>query len=317
MDDATQRPLAPRLLAAGMALPFLLALLAHMAGPTPAPVAAAPSRGALVFDQYLIDQGKALPTQEVIEAFNFTNRGKHPVEIQSLEPSCGCLRPRLGVLETKPASTNTPGSADDAAAVVRRRQEKKIYEPGEAGYFTIRVQTANQKPGQQEYTVKVKYKDPEPRETIVSFRVELPDEQVLVRPPALAVYQMGQASMETKGVQFEVTDRRKQHLNVEKVTCTCKGLEYRGIEIRATGSEVDEEGVWHERFEVKVPAKFPQGHTETTIAIYTNDPASQYNVLKLPLYLEGPDPRRMFDSQIQQTGGTALKSAKKKLKMPR
>jgi hypothetical protein len=299
MDDATSRPLAPRLLAAGTAVPFALAIFAHIAGSSATPVALPPVRGALVFDQYLVDLGHVPATQDVIAYFDFTNRSSRPVEIQSLEPSCGCLRPRLEKFERRidrPAADAVEGTSPNNS---RPRVEKKVYEPGEGGFFSVRVQTANQSPGQKEYTVKVKYRDPEPREAVVIFRVVLPDEQVLVRPIALMFYQLGDGNSESEPQKFEVLDRRGQHLNIAKVECS-----HPDIKIEETTSEVDEAGVWHGRFEVKVPNQLPPGQTETIVRIHTDDPADQYHVLRIPLYLVGPSPRRKFDGQIQQTGGT-------------
>ena len=300
MLDATPRPLAPRLLAAGMAVPFLWALVAHLAGPVPSPVAAAPARGALVFDQYLVDLGNVPATQDVIAYFDFTNRGSGLVEIQSLEPSCGCLRPRLEKLQRKMAVPAPEIAKDKTPAGVNPQLEKKLYEPGESGFFSVRVQTANQNPGQKEYTVKVQYKDPEPRETVVIFRVVLPDEQVLVRPLALAVYQLGEGNINTEAQKFEVTDRRGQHLKIVKVECS-----YKDVQVEEVGSEVDDEGVWHGRFQVKVPAKLPPGHTESMIRVHTDDPAEQYSVLRVPLYLEGPPVRKNYDSQVQPAGASS------------
>lgn len=300
MEDAPARRLVPSLLAAGMALPFLLALVAHVAGPYPAPVAAGPTRGALAFDQYLVDLGPVPATQDVAAHFDFTNRGSHPVEIVSLEPSCGCLRPRLGKIDETP----TTSRRDPTAAAPRPWVEKKVYEPGEEGFFSLRVQTANQSPGQKEYTVKVKYKDPQPRETLVTFRALLPDDQVLVRPIALMFYQIGEGSRATPPREFEVIDKRPEHLNIARVECS-----RREIEITEVGNEVDEDGVWHGRFVVTVPDKLPPGHSETIIRIYTDDPAENYRVLRIPLYLEGPDPR----NRIQQTGGTKSKT---RIKLP-
>jgi hypothetical protein len=312
MADATPRRLAPRLLAGAVAVPFVLALAAHIAGSTPSLVAVPPVRGALVFDQYLVDLGHVPATQDVIGYFDFTNRGKHPVEIQSLEPSCGCLRPRLEKLERSFEGPPPGPVAGTPASSPRPRVEKKVYEPGEGGFFSVRVQTANQSPGQKEYTVKIKYKDPEPRESLVTFRAVLPSELVLVRPPALMFYQLGDGNGESAPQKFEVTDRRAKHLNITKVDCSLAD-----VKIEESGSEVDDDGLWHWRFEVKVPNRLPPGQTETIVRIYTDDPADQYHVLRIPLHLVGPPARRNLNGQIQQTGGTASsKSGAKKMRLP-
>jgi hypothetical protein len=153
MEDARREKLTQRLTAAGLAFPFLLAVAAQAVGPKPAPMAAPPERPALAFDQYLVDLGLAPPSEEVHAHFEFVNRGRHPVTITDIVPSCGCLKPTL---------------------------KKNEYQPGASGYFFVRVETANELPGQKEYRITVKYTDPEPRETDVTFRVALPDNQVNV-----------------------------------------------------------------------------------------------------------------------------------------
>ena len=174
-----------------------------------------------------------------------------------------------------------------------------MYEPGETGFFSVRVQTANQSPGQKEYTVKVKYNDPEPHEAVVTFRAILPNEQVLVRPIALMFYQLGEGSGDSEPQKFEVIDRRGQHLQITKVECSRSD-----VRIEKESSEVDEDGVWHGRFQVKVPVQLPPGQAETIVRIYTDDPADQYHVLRIPIYLIGPHSSGAGQGKIQQTGGT-------------
>src|SRR5215471_10682065 len=110
MDDAYRRSLRRWLPAAGIAVPFLLAVAAHISGPHARPVAAAAPRPALAFDQYLIDKGMIPPSEEAFAYFDFTNRGRAPVEIIQLVPSCGCLQPQL---------------------------KKKLYQAGESGFFVV------------------------------------------------------------------------------------------------------------------------------------------------------------------------------------
>src|SRR5579863_4082336 len=92
MDDAIRRRFWNRLPAAGMVLPVFLALLAHIAGPKPGPVAAAPPKPALAFHQYLVDLGNVTASEDVVAHFDFTNRGSNEVEITELVASCGCLQ---------------------------------------------------------------------------------------------------------------------------------------------------------------------------------------------------------------------------------
>ncbi|MBS0260755.1 MAG: DUF1573 domain-containing protein [Planctomycetes bacterium] len=298
MADASQRRLMPRLMAAGMLIPFTLAVAAYVSGSKPTPISPPASRGALVFDQYLVDLGHVPPSQDVAGYFDFTNRGKHPVEITALEPSCGCLRPRLEKLDRRGEARVVHQGSNGSAPVAPERVEKRIYEPGEDGFFSVRVQTANQSPGPKDYTVKVKYNDPEPRETVVTFRAVLPEEQVLVRPIALMFYQLGSGSGDSAPQTFEVIDRRKEHLKIVKIDCSRPD-----VKITPSTSEVDEDGSWHGRFDVTVPNELPPGQAEAIVRVHTDDPADQYHVLRIPITLVGPPPRGV-NSHILQTGGT-------------
>jgi hypothetical protein len=270
MEDAHRRLLIHRLPMAGIVLPFLVAVAFHAAGPRPRPLAAAPSRPALAFDQYLVDRGKVAPSEEVRAHFDFTNRGRATVTNIQLVPSCGCLQPQLS---------------------------KKTIEPGESGNLVVRVQTANQNAGPKEYTVAVRYEDPEPRESIVVFRVDLPENQVFVRPKVLTLYQPGDESVPPQYI--ELTDRRGKgrHLNITSAECT-----RHFVETQIEESEVDENGHWHEHLKITVSGKLPPGRTDAMIRIVTDDP--EYRNLRVPLRLEGPAPRKRIDSHLQTVGGT-------------
>jgi hypothetical protein len=268
MDDAQRRSWIRRLPIAGMAIPLLFAVAAQLIGPRPRPVAAAPARPSLAFDQYLVDLGAVGPSEEVFAHFDFTNRGPAPVANIQLVPSCGCLQPRLN---------------------------RESYEPGEAGHFMVRVQTANESPGPKEYTVAVKYADPDPREANVVFRVVLPENQIFVAPRALVLFQEGASSLPPQ--EIEITDRRGGHLNITRVDCT------RNVaQVEMAGSDVDENGNWHGRLKVTLPAKLPPGRMDAMIRIFTDDP--DYRMLRVPLILQGPTSRKIRDPHLQTTGGT-------------
>ncbi len=267
MDDAMHRLSIRRLPAFGIALPFVLALAAHFAGPRPGKIAAAPARPALAFDQYLVDLGPVAPSEEVRAHFDFTNRGHSLVTVTDLVPSCGCLQPQM---------------------------KKKSYRAGESGNFLVRVQTANESPGLKEYTVTIKYTDPEPREVDVIFRVVLPDNQVSVRPRALAFYQLGgqRAAPGIEPQKIEVTDCRARHLNITRVECS---REIADVELEE--GEIDGAGHWHGSLKVAVPNRLPPGRVEAVVRIFTDD--SQYKVLRVPLIIEGGSPRKMSDPQFR------------------
>jgi hypothetical protein len=282
MDDATRQRFLSKLPAAGIALPFVLALLAHVAGPRPGPVAAAPPPPALAFHQYLVDLGQVTASENVLAHFDFTNRGSKDVEITELVASCGCLQPHL---------------------------KKKAYKPGESGFFTLKIQTANQAPGQKEYTVTVKYNDPQPQEALVIFRVALPDDQVLVRPIALFFYQLGEEQSRDESVSpgsldvihqnFEITDRRSRPLSIQRVECSSPDAK-----VELQDDEVDETGTWRGRFRVSIENRLPPGRHREVVRIFTDDPDDRYQVLRVPLFMEGPSRRKKIDRNVRQAGGT-------------
>lgn len=282
MDDAKRRRFLDRLPAAGMALPCVLAVLAHIAGPRPGPVAAAPARPALAFQQYLVDLGHVPASENVLAHFDFANRGSQDVKITELAASCGCLQPHI---------------------------KKEVYKPEESGFFTLRIQTANQAPGQKEFTVSVKYNDPAPQEALVVLRVALPDDQVLVRPTALSFYQLGDesqgeelTSLQRIGIapqDFEVTDRRREHLNIQRVECSNPDIQFERQE-----DGIDEAGTWHGRFRVSIEKGLPPGRHQEVVRIFTDDPDDRYRVLRVPLYMEGPRRRRKIDANVRPVGGT-------------
>ncbi|HEY2251943.1 MAG TPA: hypothetical protein VGH74_12815, partial [Planctomycetaceae bacterium] len=91
----------------------------------------------------------------------------------------------------------------------------------------------------------------------VVMRVLLPDDQVLVRPIALFFYQLGdervgdESTALTKlGIapqNFEVTDRRSRHLNIQRVECNNPDVLF-----ERQDEEVDESGTWHGRLRVSM-----------------------------------------------------------------
>jgi hypothetical protein len=155
--------------------------------------------------------------------------------------------------------------------------------------------TANENAGQKEYRVTVKYTDPEPRETDVTFRVMLPDNQVSVKPRALTIYQFGQ---EPQTEEIEVIDRRARHLTIKSVESS------RSIaHVEPGESNVDEAGHWHGRFRVTVPGNLPPGRIDAVIHIVTDDENAVYHKLRVPLMIYGRPKSPIVDKHFQPVGG--------------
>lgn len=243
--------------------PFVTAVLTHGLGR--APTLAIPSRSlpALAFDQYLVDLGPVQPTAEVRANFLFRHRGAQPVKIVELIPSCGCLQPKLTQTE---------------------------YQPGEMDALVLRVQPANEAPGKHEYTVDVKYLDPEPRETRVTFRVELPEKGISITPPAVMVYQF--SDQET--VQpIMITDTRGESWSVAG---TSINLPF--VDVTVDKPLRTEDGTFQQPIKVTVAARVPTGRHRGLIRIVTTSP--QYPELKIPLMIQGPEAIEAGDDSGEQ-----------------
>lgn len=146
-------------------LPMCASAAAMLLPLAPRPMApAASDRGGLAFDQYLVNLGEVPPEPLVFARFEFTNRSNESIVIDRLEPSCGCLQPKLF-------------------------GGRRTLAPGERGGFLLQVRTFGEAPGPHEYYCDVHYRDRQARTTRVYFRVRLPEKTIQVRPRALIVYQ--------------------------------------------------------------------------------------------------------------------------------
>ena len=233
-------------------LPVLWAVVQYVRGSEPAAVSAPPERPALVFHTHLVNLGTA-PAMPVVGAkFRFTNRGKQTVRIVEAKPSCGCLTPRLA---------------------------KRQYAPGESGVLILPVQTPNQSPGPHTYYVTLRYTDPHPRETVLMFKVVLPEKQVTVSPPALAVYQLSGKQETTR--TLHVFDYPRTGLKLTGVRCDSPLAS-----VQLGHRTIDEAGHPQHDVLVTVRAKVPPGRHRGVISITTNHP--RYRVIKVPLMIVGP-----------------------------
>lgn len=241
------------LFACGM--PFLLSIVFHGLGASAQPMVHATSRPALVFDQYLVNKGRVEPTAQVPARFGFTNRSSREVTILELRPSCGCLQPRL---------------------------DKKTFAPNESGEFWLRVQTANESPGPKQYFCNVVYDDGETRETQVTFKVHLPDEQVTVRPTGLLFYAYNREG-DANEQMLVVTDFRAKTLDVTSVQCASPL-----IEVRLGETNVDAQGNSQIRVAVTLNSHVPAGRHQALVRIRTDDP--KYPQLEVPIIVHGINP---------------------------
>lgn len=235
------------------AAPFFLAVVFYAIGPRPQPLAAAASRPALAFEQYLVNLGNVEPRREHFARFGFTNTGDRSVRIKELKPSCGCLQPYL---------------------------ERTVLEPGESGEFFLRVQSATETPGKKTYTCKVFYEDPDPREAEVTFKLTLPEQTVTVEPKALIFYQMGDTEMTREIV---VTDHRGGSLELTGVRCSTELAD-----VHLNPPETDFDNTPRQTISVTV-GHVPRGRHQGLLTISTDDP--DFPELRVPLLIDTRDSR--------------------------
>jgi hypothetical protein len=232
-------------------LPCTVAVLVHFVRP-PRPLAIElPSRPALAFDQYLVDLGRVTPTSELRATFLFRNRGTQPIDVTDVAPSCGCLVPYVST--------------------------RKI-EPGKTGRIVLRMQPANELPGRKEFFADVKYTDPQPREARLTFKLELPEDRLLVRPKALT-FLFYQSSDQPLTRQIVVTDSREQPARIVDVTANRPF-----VRVEPGGRSSLESGGVEQRIGVTVQGDVPAGRHEALLTIRTDDPHSP--VLRVPLVIE-------------------------------
>jgi hypothetical protein len=176
-------------LIAAACLPFIASLGFCSVERAPRKPAVIPERPALVFDQYFVNLSDLHNAARVEAWFHFKNHGKAPAKITNLEPSCGCLDPKV---------------------------EKRTYMPGEECEFPLGVLMTREKPGPHDYSLKIDYEDPQPRSVTIAFKVVVRRE-VTVRPHALQFWQDGTAEMPKQSIT--VTDMRPTPFRVTGAMC--------------------------------------------------------------------------------------------------
>lgn len=234
--------------------PFVWSVVVHSgAAPTPMSISI-PDRPALAFRQYAVDLGPIQPTGEARGTFVFNNRGTGPVDITKVVPSCSCLVPRL---------------------------DTKHFEPGEDGKIVLRVQPANESPGPKELFADVYYNDPEPREVRLTFKLQIPDKQMTVNPPALMVFHP--AGSDPTVATFTVTDGRKRAFEILDLQINSE------LASPVIGERtISPTGEWSQTIKVTIPGELPPGKKQVLLRIKTSD--LDYPELRVPLLLQGPTP---------------------------
>ena len=225
------------------------------ATPSQSPHVAYPAMNPLTFAQQAIVHGEVASKPVVEATFRFTNTGLAPTNIVELLPSCGCLKPRL-----------TGGKVDGNAT---------RFEPGETGEFTIGVETANEPPGPQVYSVLVRTQSDGIEQTqVVRYALTLPKKKLTVQPNAVYFLQVqGEASEK----RLEIFDPRPSKATITELNC-----DHPLISLRSEPTKND--GITN--VVVSLAEGVRPGRKMTSIEIRTDDP--EYPIIRVPMVIQGP-----------------------------
>ncbi len=242
--------------------------------PDASPVTGERPSAPLVFDQYLINYGERPITPRLMNVagtdpddpkapkvmgmavpFNYRNVSDQEIRIQSLTPSCGCLRPQI---------------------------DSKTIAPGEYGRLLMPIRTANEAAGPHEYLVKVLYEDGRPHEVDLALKVVLPEKKVEVTPKAMWFYQSGG---EPTPMQVTITDHRAKSFNIKSIVCSSDlWTVEKSSDLRLSDSERVV------KLNVQMKGDIPPGKHRGIINIETDD--KNYPLIQIPLGgqgIESPD----------------------------
>ncbi len=231
--------------------PFLLAVVVHVGKPPVPLTISSPPRPALAFDQYLVDLGPTQPVVELQGKFRFRNRGTKPVALKEVRPSCGCLQPLVS---------------------------GKEFAPGEDGQIMLRMRPANESPGKKEYYADVIYTDPEPREVRITFKLELPERGLMVKPRAILVYQL---SDEKTVQELKIIDSRDKPARIKDVS-----VNNPLVAVELGERRPGEAGGIESIVQVMVDGKVSPGRHDAVITVLTDDPDTPE--LRVPVIIQGP-----------------------------
>ncbi|MFN8706706.1 MAG: DUF1573 domain-containing protein [Planctomyces sp.] len=213
------------------------------------PLNVSEQRPSLTFNTHLIYQDEARTRDQSVlrYSYRFRNRGKEPVQITKISPSCACLVPTV---------------------------TEKVIAPGQSAELNVQVRTAAEKPGFHEYMVNVAYSDPLPREAVVYLKLVLPEQKVIIEPRA--IYILGAASGHSHSVT--ISDFRPSPLNVLRVTSSSPLFTPTILSQEQNGEgTVTKVGV-------EVSETLPAGRQSGVILAETDD--SEFRLLEIPIAVQ-------------------------------
>ena len=237
-----------------------LAFWGTESAPIGRPIADGKQVTSLAMEYYSIDLGDVLPRPTIPVLFRFWNRGETPLEIVQIKPSCGCMKARLA-------------------------GGKQVYQPGEAGQFTVEVDITKEAPGRQQYAVQVNYKDEAAHAEQLMFRMTIPERKVTVNPPELWFYS---SSGDPLSSQIMIEDHRGKELKVLDVEVHSSQRAAAPLKVEIGDRKTIKAGVTGVPIKVVSADRVPPGEQTVLLKIRTDD--EEFPVLAVPVFLYGPQP---------------------------
>jgi hypothetical protein len=196
----------------------------------------AAARANLQFAAPQVNLGEVRTGKPLAHRFAFVNQGPEQVEITGLQPSCGCVTPRL---------------------------PQRVYRPGEGGALRLEVHTLSQPPGPHRWTVQVNYRRGGVPGQVLLEMVARVVSEITVRPAALTIF-----AESAVGHDIILTDTRPRPLHVTALHASAPDLT-----ARMTGTARDAAGHAISTVHLEMGNGFPEGRHEEEVVIHTDDPA--------------------------------------------
>lgn len=238
-------------------VPFCAAIASKATSVDPRPTPLVQASSPLIFDQYGVSLGEVGPYPAVEAHYTFVNRGNAPITIDRIQPSCGCVSCKL-------------------------HDDRRTFAPGEAGRLTVRLQTANEQPGDHHYTVEVQSTGKQYAQELLTFRVTLPDRKISVEPREVFFYQLhGQADERT----IQLIDYRGSEGTLAVIGAKATSDQ---VAVEVQPRSRDAQGHFRIPIKLKVPAHVRPGREIAHVWIATTDPA--FPRIAVPVLIEGRAP---------------------------
>jgi hypothetical protein len=188
--------------------------------------------------------GEVKAGQPLRHRFTIVNAGRDAVEVSAVQPSCGCLKPRM---------------------------EEKRLRPGDSAVLVLEVNTLTAPAGPNAWRVQILYTcDGQARDLTLNLHATVVSE-ISVQPAALILQ-----TESAIGADVIVTDARAKPLTVTGVRTTDPLLRAAVREVRS-----DDSGRMIQVVRVNVPPEFPDGRHEEMLQIFSSDP--EYAELRVPV----------------------------------